>query len=186
MNTLFIGMALFFGIHVLTATPLRAAMVGAVGERPYKAIFSIISIVGLGLMIWGFGMSRSGPDSARIVFNPPEWSPPVTTIFVLAGIIALGSRSKGHIHKIIRQPMAVGMALWSIGHLFSNGNLNEVALFGGFLAYAIYDFIVSTAKGKTPDFQPQIKNDIIAIVIGLVIFSAFLFFHFNLFGVAVL
>lgn len=186
MNTLFIGMAIFFGIHVLTSTPLRAVMVGSVGERPYKAVFSILSFVGLGLMIWGFGMSRSGPDSARIVFNPPEWSPPVTTIFVLAGIIALGSRNKGYIHKIIRQPMDVGIALWSIGHLFSNGNLNEVALFGGFLTYAIYDFIASSVKGKTPTFQPQIKYDIIAVVIGLVIFAVFLFFHFNLFGVAVL
>lgn len=187
MNTLFVGMALFFGVHVLTSTPLRAVMVGAIGERPYKAVFSILSLIGFGLMIWGFGMSRSGPDSARIVFNPPEWGLPVTTGFVLLGMIALASQGgKSHIRKIIRQSMSVGIALWAIGHLFSNGNLNEVALFGGFLAYSIFDIIVSTAKGKSPDFQAQFKSDLIAIVIGVAIFSIILFFHFNLFGVAVI
>lgn len=186
MTTLIIGMAIFFGIHVLTATPLRAAMVGMVGEKPYKRIFSVLSLVGLGLMIWGFGMSRYGPDSARIVFNPPEWGLYATAAFTLVGMIALGSRGgRSHIQLIFRQSMAVGIALWAIGHLFSNGNLNEVTLFGGFLAYAIFDFVVSTFKGKSPSYQPRLKGDIIAVIIGVVIFALFLFFHFNLFGVAV-
>ena len=186
MTTLIIGMAIFFGIHVLTSTPARAALAGTIGEVPYKAVFSLVSLIGFGLMIWGFGMSRYGPDSARIVFNPPDWGLWVTGAFTLAGMIVLGSQGgKSHIRKIVKQPMSVGIALWAVGHLFSNGNLNEVALLGGFLAYAIYDFVISNAKGKAPEYQPQLKGDAIAIVIGVAIFAVILFFHFNLFGVAV-
>ena len=186
MTTLIAGLAIFFGIHLLTSTPIRGVLVGLMGEKPYKGIFSIISLVGLGLMIWGFGMSRYGPDSARIVYNPPQWSVWVTAGFVLVGLIVLGTgHGKGHIRKFVKQPMAVGVGLWAIGHLFSNGNLNEVLLFGSFLAYAIYDFIVSNAKGKIPDYQPNGKSDIKAIIIGLIIFALVLYFHFNLFGVAV-
>jgi len=185
MNTLYLGMALFFGIHVLTSTPLRAAFVGMIGEKPYKGVFSLISLIGLGLIVWGFGLSRSGPDSARIVFNPPEWSISVTAVFVAVGLVIIGAKyGKGYIRKIVRQPMAVGIAFWATGHLFSNGNLSEVMLFGGFLTYAIYDFVVSTAKGKTPDYAPELKGDIKAIVIGGIIFSVFLFFHFTIFGVS--
>ncbi len=185
MTTLIVGMALFFGIHVLTSTPLRSVLVGPIGEKPYKGAFSLISLVGLGLMIWGFGMSRYGPDSARIVFNPPAWGPSITLVFVLVGVIVIGSgHGRGHIRKLVKQPMAVGFALWSIGHLFSNGNLNEVMLFGGFLVYAVYDFIVSTAEGKSPKHHPNVKSDIKAIVIGGIIFAVVLFFHFNLFGVS--
>jgi len=187
MTTLIIGMALFFGVHVLTSTPFRAALAGKIGEMPYKAAFSLVSLIGFGLMIWGFGMSRYGPDAARIVFNPPEWGLSVTGAFTLVGMIVLGSRGgKSHIRKIVKQPMSVGIGLWAIGHLFSNGNLNEVLLLGGFLAYAIYDFLVCSAKGKTPKYEPQIKSDIIAIAIGVAIFATVLYFHFNLFGVAVL
>ena len=187
MSTLILGMVIFFGIHVLTSTPFRSAMVGAIGKWPYKGLFSLISLGGFGLMIWGFGMSRYGPDSARIVFNPPEWGLPVTGAFTLAGMIVLGSRGgKSHIRKIVRQPMSAGIALWAIGHLFSNGNLNEVTLFGGFLAYAIYDMVVCSVKGKNPSYEPKITSDLIAVVIGGAIFAAVLFFHFNLFGVAVI
>ncbi len=185
MNTLYLGMALFFGIHVLTSTPLRAAFVGMIGEKPYKGVFSLLSLAGLGLMIWGFGMARSGPDSARIVFDPPEWGPLVTMIFVLVGLVVIGTgHGKGYIRKLVSQPMSVGIAIWAMGHLFSNGNLSEVMLFGGFLVYAVYDFVVSTVKGKTPDYAPEIKGDIKAIVIGAIIFVIFLFFHFNIFGVS--
>lgn len=185
MSTLYLGMALFFGVHLLTSTPFRAAMVGTIGEKAYKGVFSLVTLVGLGLMVWGFGMSRYGPDSARIVFNPPEWGPMVTPVFVFVGLVILSSgHGKGYIRKFVGQSMAVGMAIWSIGHLFSNGNLNEVMLFGGFLTYAIYDYIVCTAKGKTPHYEPTIKGDIKAVIIGAIIFAVFTFFHFNLFGVS--
>ena len=185
MNTLILGLVIFFGIHILTATPLRTAIVGAIGEKPYKGIFSLISLAGFGLMIWGFGMSRYGPDSAIIVFNPPAWGPMVTPIFVFVALVLIGSsHGKSHIRKMVKQPMSVGVGIWALGHLFSNGNMNEVLLFGSFVAYAIFDVLICTMKGKVKTFEPTVKSDIKAIVIGGIIFATVLFFHYNLFGVS--
>jgi len=186
MTTLIAGIVIFFGVHIFTSTGLRDKLVGLIGKWPYKIIFALIALAGFNIMIWGMGISRYGPDSARIVFNPPEWSLSVTGAFTLVGMIVLGSLyGKSHIRKFVKQPMTVGIGLWAFGHLFSNGNLNEVLLFGSFVAYAIYDYVVCGIKGKTPDYQPKISGDIIAIVIGVAITAAVLFFHFNLFGVAV-
>ena len=185
MTILIAGLITFFGIHLLTATPLRRASVGVMGEGPYKGVFSLLSLVGLGLMIWGFGMSRYGPDAAIIVFNPPLWGPYVTLVLVaLAMVLISASHGKGHIRKRVKHPMSIGVGLWAFGHLFSNGNLNEVLLFGSFVAYAIFDVLLCTIKGKSNSFEPEIKGDIKAIIIGGIIFAVVLFFHYNLFGVS--
>lgn len=185
MSTLIIGLALFFGIHLLAATPLRSALAAALGENAYKGLFSLISLVGLGLMVWGFGMSRYGPDAARIVFNPPSWGYHVTPIFVFAGLVLIGaSHGKGYMRKMVRHPMSIGVGLWAAGHLFANGNLNEVLLFGSFVAYAVFDVVVSTLKGKVKTFEPKFSSDIKALVIGAILFGIILYFHYNLFGVS--
>ncbi len=186
MTILIVGLVIFFGIHVLTATPLRSVMVGAIGEKPYKGMFSLLSFVGLGLMIWGFGMSRYGPDSAIIVFNPPSWSHFVTLVLVAIALVLIGaSHGKGYMRKWVKHPMSLGVGLWALGHLFSNGNMNEVLLFGSFVAYAIFDVLLCTIKGKAKTFEPEFKSDMKAIVIGGALFAAILFFHYNIFGVSV-
>ena len=187
MTTLIIGLAMFFGIHVLTSTPLRAVLVGAVGENPYKGVFSVLSFAGLGLIIWGFVLARAMPEATALVFTSPAWSKPVTSALILVGLIIIGSgHGKGYIRKIVKQPMSVGIGVWAIAHLLSNGHLNEVMLFGSFLAYAVYDFVMSTLKGKVPTYDPELKADIKAIVIGVIIFAVLLFFHATLFGVSVI
>ena len=70
MTVLIWGMVLFFGAHLLSLTPARAPLYARLGEKAYKGIYSVVSLVGLGLMIWGFGLARSGPDAARIVYDP--------------------------------------------------------------------------------------------------------------------
>jgi uncharacterized membrane protein len=186
MTVLIYGMIIFFGVHVLTTTPLRDLVVNKIGEKPYKGLFSLISLAGLIVMIRGFSLSRSGPDAANVVYAPPEWGLAVTAVLVLAGLIILASfHGKGHMKKFLKQAMAVGVGLWALGHLFSNGNLSEILFFGGFLVYAIFDYVISTARGKVPRHTPRVKSDIIAVVVGVLLFALVFFFHFNLFGVSV-
>lgn len=185
MTTLIVGLVMFFGIHVLTVTPVRRPIAAALGESPYKVVFSLLSFAAFGLMIWGFGMSRYGPDSARIVFNPPDWGYYVTLVLGFIGLLLIGaSHGKSNLRKFVRHPMSVGVGVWAFGHLFTNGNLNEVLLFGSFVAYAVYDVIVSTIKGKVKPFEAEIKGDIKAIAVGAIIFAVVLFFHYNFFGVS--
>lgn len=185
MTVLIWGMVLFFGAHLLSLTPARAPLYARLGEKAYKGIYSVVSLVGLGLMIWGFGLARSGPDAARIVYDPVMGSSHGMMLLVLLAMILLASaHMKGHIRKIVKHPMSVGVALWSAGHLLVNGNLSEVLLFGGFFVLSVLDVIVSTVRGKAPTHTPQIKFDIMAVVGGVAIYAVFLMAHQWLFGVS--
>jgi uncharacterized membrane protein len=161
MTVLIWGMVLFFGAHLLSLTPARAPLHAKLGEKAYKGIYSIVSLIGLGLMIWGFGLARSGPDAARIVYDPVMGSSHGTMLLVLLAMILLASaHMKGYIRKIVKHPMSVGVALWSAGHLLVNGNLSEVLLFGGFLVLSVLDIIVSTVRGKVanPHAADQVRH----------------------------
>ena len=185
MTILIWGMVLFFGAHLMSLTPLRAAVTAKLSENLYKGIYSLISLAGLGLMIWGFIMARAGPDAARIVYDPVMDGSHGTMLLVFVGLILLAaSHTKGHIRLFVKHPMSLGVGLWADGHLLSNGNLSEVLLFGGFLALSVLDIIVSTARGKVPSYEPKLKHDIIAIVAGVVIYALFISLHQTLFSVS--
>jgi uncharacterized membrane protein len=72
--------------------------------------------------------------------------------------------------------MLVAVKLWAVAHLISNGMLADVVLFGGFLAWAVADRISYKRRVQRPlhGAPPAARNDIIAIVIGLAIYAAFL------------
>lgn len=187
MTTLLTGMFIFYGIHLVSLTPLKPALKKALGEKPYKGIYALIALAGLGIMIWGFAMARSGPDAARIVYNPPDWGfYPTAILTFIALVLVASSHGKGWIKKTVKNPMSLGIACWAAGHLFSNGNLSEVWFFGGFLTYALLDIVVSTIRGKTASFSVRIKSDIIALVVAGVLFAGIMIFHHLLFGVSVL
>jgi uncharacterized membrane protein len=152
MTVLIWGMVLFFGAHFLSLTPARAPLHARLGEKTYKGVYSIVSLVGLGLMIWGFGLARSGPDAARIVYDPVMGSSHGTMLLVLLAMVLLASaHMKGYIRKIVKHPMSVGVALWSAGHLMVNGNFSEVLLFGGFF---VLSCLISSSPPCAAKSQP--------------------------------
>lgn len=185
MTKLIWGMVLFFGAHFVSLTPLRAAIVSKLSENAYKGIYSLISLAGLGLMIWGFTLARGGPDAARIVYDPIVGSSMVTMLLVLVALILLAAaHGKSHIRLWVKHPMSLGVGLWAAGHLLVNGNLSEVLLFGGFLVLSVLDIIVNTARGNVPSYEPRVKGDVIAVVAGVVIFTVVLSLHQTLFSVS--
>ena len=175
MNQIFIGIALFFGAHLIPLTPLKAALKGALGEGLYKALFSLVSFAGLGFLVWGFLLTRAGPEDSNLFYEPQEWTRHVTVLLVFLGFQALAaSFHKGRIGLMLRHPMSVGIALWSAGHLLANGQKTLVYIFGAFFIYALVDMIF----GKAKSYVPKPKHDIIAPLAGLLLFAIFLFgFH---------
>lgn len=184
MTLLVLGMALFLAVHLISLSPARAPIVAKLGEKPYKGAFSLVSLLGLALMIWGFRQSVSGPG-AFPVYDPPYELRKLTHVLVFLAMVLLASaHMKGHIRKIVKHPMSLGIALWALGHIIANDKASELILFGGFLALAVLDMIVSTVRGKLPGYQPHFKYDIFAIVGGVVVYAIVLFAHQWLFGVS--
>jgi len=180
MPILLAGVILFFGVHLFSyARDARARLVVRMGEGPYKGVYSLISAIGLALMIWGYVKTRAGPAAADVIYWPPSWGRHATMLLVLLGMICIGIfLHKGRLKLWLRNPMSIGVALWASGHLFSNGEMASVILFGSFLLYALLDIVVNTARGTVPSFTPKPRHDLISIMTGLVLYAFFLFvFH---------
>ncbi len=185
MTVFILGLIVFFGVHLIPMTPLKPALHKAIGVNPYKGLFSLISLIGLGVTIWGFSMLRSGPG-AFPVYWPGEWTRPVTSVLVFVGFVCLAAfHGKGYLKLWFRHPMSVGIALWSLGHLLSDGRKAAVILFACFLAYALLDIVVGLAKRKVPTHEPQVRSDVIAVVAGAIVFVFFGWLHQYMVGIPV-
>ena len=178
MDYLIAGIAVFAGAHLfsLLLPGQRNALKARLGEGPYKGVYSLVSLAGLALMIWGFWTVSADPAASEVVYVPAPWARHVTMLLVLLGFISLsGFHGKGYLKRWLRNPFSIGIVLWSVGHLLANGRLHDVLLFGTFLVVAVLDIVLSMARGKRPGHNPQIRSDMIAVVAGVVLYAVFLF-----------
>lgn len=179
MMALYTGLMLFFGTHLLAYTPVKSAIVARGGERFWMAAFSVLSLVGLGLLVWGYSGTRAGPAAADIVWYPPDSARHLTMLLVLLAMVSIAaSFHRGYLKKWLRNPMSIGVGLWAVGHLLANGKFASVLLFGAFLGLSIVDVAVNEWRGKVPAHAPLAAHDAIAVAGGLLLFAFFaLVFH---------
>jgi len=185
MTILILGLALFLAVHSvrILAAPFRAAQVAASPGR-WKGLYSVISAVGLGLIILGWIQFR---PTAPQLYDPPPWGRHATMGLVwIAFVLLAGSNGPvGRIKATVRHPMLLGTILWSVGHLLANGDEASVLLFGAFLVWAIVDLISALGRGEPAPVAAKPVADVIAVVAGTVLYLVFVFFlHRVLFGVS--
>lgn len=186
MNMFILGLALFFVPHFYSNFRSRSEgqdLRVKLGYSKFMGLYSVISIIGFVLMIWGFGQMR--PSAA--VFTPPSWGKHATMLLMIPAFILLaGSHGPtGHIKNFVKHPMLIATILWAGSHLLANGELNSAILFGAFLLYAIVNFI-TVSKRPLATADVSAKADVIQIIVGLVIYGVFAFLlHPILIGVAV-
>jgi len=182
-----LGLVIFLGTHVfVTMRNHRAAVVARIGEWPYRGLFSLVSILGILLIGYGFAAYRvAGPI---MLWYPPSWTRHIVVALMWpASICIAAAYIPGNIKRVLKHPMLVGVKTWAFAHLCANGDLGGIVLFGSVLAWAVYDRI--TLKHRKDAGAPSIpvggaKNDIIAIVIGTIIYLALGFaFHPVVIGV---
>ena len=184
-----LGLVLFLGIHTLTTQrELRARVIGSMGEGGYKIGYTLASVAGLALIIWGFGSYRA--TGWINVWNPPTAFKHITVALMLPAIIlVVASYIRGRIYTTLKHPMLTGIKLWAAAHLLANGDLGSIILFGSFLAWAVFDRI--SLKRRPDAGAPPIPvggpgNDMIAIAVGAVAYVALAFaFHPVVIGVPV-
>jgi uncharacterized membrane protein len=173
---LILGLAVFIGAHVFVSMRgERAALIARIGLGPYKGLFSLVSLVGLVLIVVGFGQYRA--TGWIDVWDPPAWTRHVALPLVwLAFICVIAAYVQGNIKRVLKHPMLVGVKLWALAHLIANGDLGSIVLFGSILAWAVYDRITvkhRTDQGGLPQYDGGWKNDAVAFVVGSIIFFAF-------------
>ncbi len=187
MELLVLGLILFLGIHTLTTLrTTRAALIGQLGEGPYKGLYSLVSAVGLVLIVWGFSRYRSAGYIQ--VWNPPfAFFHPIALVLLWFAFVALVAAyaPPSKIKTVLRHPMLVAVKVWAFSHLLVNGDFGSMLLFGGLLAWAVYDRIAVKRRGDEgpPPVARFGRNDAIVIAIGTVAYFAMLWLHASLIGV---
>jgi uncharacterized membrane protein len=188
MIVLVAGLIVFLGSHGFTMLRgARAAMISKIGIGAYKALYAMISAVGLVLIIVGYGLYRqSGPIA---IWHPPAFDRHITFLLMLFAFIFLAAtNSDTHIRMIIQHPMLTAIKTWALAHLLIRGDLGSMLVFGSFLIWAVVARI-SLKRRQEPvaEFVPNWTSDAIRVVIGVVLYLAFLFWlHGWLIGVPLL
>jgi uncharacterized membrane protein len=192
VTLLILGLVLFLGIHSFSmARGPRAAVIGRIGEGPYKGLYSLLSLAGIILVSIGYGQYRA--NGYIPVWDPPVWTRHLALLLVLVAFICfVAAYLPGHIKARLKHPMLAGVKIWALAHLLANGDLGSILLFGSFIVWAV----LARISAKRRDVAAQHggtaapagwRNDILAVVIGTAVYLAFVFWlHPWLIGVSVL
>jgi len=188
MTYLVLGLIIFLGVHSVRifADGWRSAQIARLGPGAWKGIYSVASLAGFVLLVWGFGQARQDPV---VLYSPPVAMRHVAALLTLVAFILFAAAEvRGtRIKAAVGHPMVLGVKVWAFAHLLANGRLADVVLFGAFLVWSIVDYMSSRRRdrvaGVTYPAGP-VARDLIAIGGGAVAWVAFAFWlHGALIGV---
>ncbi|MBL8331918.1 MAG: NnrU family protein [Rubrivivax sp.] len=179
MTALVIGLLLFLGVHSvrIVAEPWRSATLARVGEGAWKGVYSLVSLAGFALIVWGYAQARQAPV--------PLWAPlpgmrhlaSLLTLFafvLLAAAYVPGNGIKARLHH----PMVLGVKVWALAHLLANHTLADLLLFGGFLLWAAASFRSARRRDAAAGTRypaGTLGRTAITVVVGLAAWAAFAF-----------
>ncbi len=188
MTALILGLILFLGTHSvrIVAGGWRDARVAAIGEGAWKGLYSVASLAGLVLIVWGFGLARAAPLE---LWQPPAWGRHAASLFTLLSFVLIVAAyvPRSRIRALVGHPMVAGVKLWAFAHLLSNGSLADVVLFGAFLAWSVVAFAALRRRDRAAGAQRgagALGNDLTSVVVGVLAWFVFaLYLHGPLIGV---
>lgn len=188
MAALVLGLVLFLGAHSvrIVAPQWRLKTIEKLGEKGWKGLYTLVSLAGFALIVWGYSLARLAP--VWLWFSP-AWTYHLTALLMLVALILMvaayipGNRIKA----MLGHPLVLATKTWAFAHLLSNGTLADLLLFGGFLVWAIADFAVSRRRDRAEGVTYPalgIGRDIAVIVVGVIAYVVFAFWlHALLIGV---
>ncbi len=179
MVWLILGLVLFLGAHSVRvfAEGWRTTTRARLGENAYKGLYSVVSVLGFGLIIWGFGQARQQPVLL--------WVPPVgmrhlaSLLTLLAFVMLAGAYVPGNAIKAkLHHPMVLGVKTWALAHLLANGMLAHVVLFGAFLLWAVLNFRAARQRDRAGQVvypAGRAVPTVITVVLGVLLWAGFAF-----------
>jgi uncharacterized membrane protein len=149
MTLLVTGLILFLGLHcsrVFFEGP-RAGFIAQRGEKTWKGLYSILSIIGFVLIIWGYGQARQTPTVLWAAM--PGAAHMAALLTLIAFVMLAAAYVPGNaIKAAVGHPMILGTKIWAFAHLLSNGTLADLLLFGGFLVWAVLAFRAARQRDR--------------------------------------
>lgn len=188
LGILILGLVVFVANHLfVTMRGARAAAIARLGNVGYHALFSIVSLIGVALIVWGYADYRA--HGWIDIWSPPDFMRHITVgLMLIAAILMTAAFIPSHIKAKTKHPLLAAVKIWAFAHLLSNGDLGSILLFGSLLAWAVYARIGAKRRADTvlPVAPAGWTNDVIVVVLGIVIYLALGYvFHPLVIGVPV-
>jgi uncharacterized membrane protein len=188
MTLLILGLILFLGVHSarIFADDWRSAQIAQRGEKAWKAVYSIASIAGFVLLVWGYGVARQQPV---VLWASPIWLRHVAALLTALSFVLLAAAyvPRNGIKARLHHPMVLGVKVWALAHLLANNTLADLLLFGGFLAWSVLSYRAAKARDRAAGtvYAPGAAAGTLATVaVGMLAWAAFAFWaHRVLIGV---
>lgn len=155
MSSLIAACALFFLIHsLISGTGMRAGIIGAIGDKVYRGLFSLLSLVGIVWMAMSYNAVRRDGSDVLWSLGAAAHGIAMLLVFLALLFVVIGIATKNPtamqqegllaqpdpaagIVRITRHPFLVGVTLWSIAHLLANGDVGSVIFFATFLLVSV-------------------------------------------------
>jgi uncharacterized membrane protein len=180
MLLLIVGLCLFTGVHLLREVKLRDLLLERWGRTPYLLAYSLISLLGIVFMVVGKS------HTAFTQLWTPIYELRIVTHYLMLPatiLVAAGNLPNSHLRQHLRHPMLLGTALWGASHLWANGDLASMLLFGTLTVWALVK-LISLWSTPAPAQKPaSLLWDLIAIVVGFTAYALIAIFHGQLFGI---
>jgi uncharacterized membrane protein len=206
MTQLILGLILFLGAHSVRiwADGWRNQTIEAYGEKAFKGVYALVSILGFYLLVVGYGEARL---QTVALWNPPIFTKHISLLLMLLSSILLMATyiPRNHFKMRLGHPMVLSVKVWALSHLLANGNLADLVLFGSFLIWAVLNFRSARARDRalllhlnvTEDAageplaetestnQPKLPSTIITLVSGIATWALITFvLHAKVVGVS--
>jgi uncharacterized membrane protein len=180
------GLALFLGAHSaqIFASGWREGLVRRLGAGPWKGLYSLVSLTGFGLIIFGYGQARG---AAPLYDLPPVLAHFTFALVWLGFICVVAAYWPGnHIKLWLGDPMVFGVGLWALGHLLANATPAALALFAAFLVWAIVDYVSLRRRSAITAAAPaKVQNTVLVFIVGSILAGVFaIWLHRLLIGVS--
>ena len=183
MYWLIAGLVIFFGVHIFSEfRAARGKMIQRLGEKPYRAAYSLLALAGFTLIVVGVHKAKT-----VFLWRPAEWGRYAAVWFMPFAFISLAAAYiPSNFQRFTAHPMLWSVTLWALLHLLANGDLTSLLLFGSFGLYAVHAMSSQNARGALPSqFKRPLLRDAAVVLSGLVLYWLFLHYHGKLFGVPV-
>jgi uncharacterized membrane protein len=188
MAVLILGLVLFLGVHStrIFADGWRSGMIARMGPLPWKGLYSLLSIIGFIVIVWGFRMARA---ETLVLYAPPVWTRHAAALLMVLSFILLAAAyvPRNSLKARLHHPMVLGVKVWALAHLLSNGVAADVVLFGALLVWSVLSFRAARQRDRAANtvYPPGTAAWTgITVAIGLIAWSVFaLLLHGPLIGV---
>lgn len=196
MTQLILGLILFLGAHSVRiwADGWRNQTIEAYGEKAFKGVYALVSILGFYLLVVGYGEARL---QTVALWNPPIFTKHISMLLMLLSSILLVATyiPRNHFKMRLKHPMVLSVKVWALSHLLANGNLADLVLFGSFLIWAVLNFRSARARDRAQvqnsdaneeaPLKPNLLATLIALFGGMGLWAVITFvLHAKVVGVA--